>query len=127
MLRPTVERLETIYSTASTQQATPGPAGHLMTPSQATRQSSLNRKQSRAERSAAKNIADAKRRGWRRSKSKRRKMKELNFDTANSAAWTDVTGSSRGMNTYHVSVSSEQRGKGGKMCCYVALETEERK
>ncbi|KXX73974.1 hypothetical protein MMYC01_208755 [Madurella mycetomatis] len=62
---------------------------------------SLSRRASRAERSAAKNVADAKKRGWSgrtstsmtmRSKSRRkRKEKERDFDAASSVAWTDVT------------------------------------
>ncbi|KAK4128559.1 hypothetical protein N657DRAFT_639038 [Parathielavia appendiculata] len=63
----------------------------------------LSRKQSRAERSAAKNVADAKRRGWTgrststrgskrgRGGKKKKKNKEREFDVASSAAWTDVT------------------------------------
>ena len=100
VLRPTVERLETIYSTAPHGGQHPG---YLMPPgapasgsgSSGVRVPSLNRKQSRAERSAAKNIADAKRRGWAgRSRSKKRKKSkqtERDFDAASSAAWTDVT------------------------------------
>ncbi|KAL2022815.1 hypothetical protein VTK56DRAFT_4631 [Thermocarpiscus australiensis] len=57
----------------------------------------LGRKQSRAERSAAKNVADAKRRGWSggsksiASRKKKKKDREREFDAASSAAWTDVT------------------------------------
>ncbi|KAK3941578.1 hypothetical protein QBC46DRAFT_311439 [Diplogelasinospora grovesii] len=104
--RPTVERLETIYSVASSNGGQPVggslgiPLGGAMSTSQASsnaRVSSLNTKQSRAERSAAKNIADAKRRGWSgrsRSKNKKKdkkKKKERDLDAASSAAWTDVT------------------------------------
>ncbi|KAJ9157433.1 F-box domain-containing protein [Pleurostoma richardsiae] len=136
-VRPTVERLETIYSVHSNPTAdqpsydaqappapqpyhhqppqphpvgpallSPGPASsssaHLSAPSTSTvRHSSLSRRQSRAERSAAKNMADAKRRGWGgRSKSnkakKGKKKKERDADAASSAAWTDVTWSSAG-------------------------------
>jgi len=103
VLRPTAERLENIYSVAPIASQSQNP-NFLMAPappasgsvSSAGRVPSLNRKQSRAERSAAKNIADAKRRGWggrSRSKSKRKKskQKERDFDAASSAAWTDVT------------------------------------
>jgi hypothetical protein len=100
--RPPAERLDTIWSMGP-----PGQPGaqqpYLTAPSQSTRQSSLNRKQSRAERSAAKNIADAKKNGWRRSKSKSRRNNirkkdkpKKDFDAASSAAWTDVTASSAG-------------------------------
>ncbi|KAK0656745.1 hypothetical protein B0T16DRAFT_400095 [Cercophora newfieldiana] len=101
VLRPTAERLENIYSPIPSSSQNPN---FLMAPappasgsgSSGGRVPSLNRKQSRAERSAAKNIADAKRRGWAgrsRSKSKRKKskQKERDFDAASSAAWTDVT------------------------------------
>ena len=84
--------------------------------------SSLNRKQSRAERSAAKNIADAKRRGWvGRAKRKKSKQPERDFDAASSAAWTDVTtfshrslGFGRGSNS---GAAGQQKGdKGDKKC-----------
>lgn len=63
-----------------------------------SRISSLNRRPSRAERSAAKNMADAKKKGWRpgRSKSKKRKktqLREPEFDIMSQSAWTDVTAS----------------------------------
>ncbi|KAL2199958.1 hypothetical protein P885DRAFT_29485 [Corynascus similis CBS 632.67] len=89
---------------------------------------SLGRRQSRAERSAARNVADAKRRGWtsrqpstsRRSKSTRRGGKGGNkgqkkkgggadFDAASSAAWTDVT-----VEAYSVRDALGMRGKGGR-------------
>ncbi|KAK1839176.1 F-box domain protein [Colletotrichum chrysophilum] len=106
-LRPTVERLETIYSVNSTNPAGPGPAeasgsrslmpAWLQAPSTASagRQShsSVSRKPSRAERSAAKNIKDAKRRGWNGSKKK--KKKKIDPEVASTAAWTDVSGVSR--------------------------------
>lgn len=82
---------------------------------------SIGRKPSRAERSAAKNVADAKKRGWVPGRSKstksvkgkdkhknkekekeerpklprmptRRRKKKKDFDVASSAGWTDVTG-----------------------------------
>jgi hypothetical protein len=140
-LRPTVERLETIYSVASHGAAADtgnynGNAGgsstsHSILPSWLTapssssggrHSSSLNRKQSRAERSAAKNIADAKRRGWSggngsasgsgsgtglvRKKTKKRsaKKKARDYEVASSAAWTDVSGAS----------GAEGQGHGGQ-------------
>ena len=107
VLRPVADRLDTLYSISISadneasrgahggpDQANPaaGPSGPSVTSSQ--RLPVLLRKPSRAERSAAKNIADAKRRGWTgRHKSMRRgkKNKEREFDVASSAAWTDVT------------------------------------
>ncbi|KAH7023231.1 hypothetical protein EDB80DRAFT_807069 [Ilyonectria destructans] len=98
--RPTVERLETIYSIASShggdtvppalpvpaQQSVPAwlnaPAVPVARPSPG-----VNRRPSRAERSAAKNIQDAKKRGWK-SKTKKRKK---NTDAASSAGWTDIS------------------------------------
>ncbi|KAK4043643.1 hypothetical protein C8A01DRAFT_43401 [Parachaetomium inaequale] len=78
---------------------------------------SLSRKQSRAERSAAKNVADAKRRGWSGSRSTRSKSgrgkgkgkkKEREFDVASSAAWTDVT-----VTGYSVRSAFRRAGGGG--------------
>ncbi|KAJ0168514.1 hypothetical protein CTA2_5177 [Colletotrichum tanaceti] len=100
-VQPTVERLETIYS-ANTNVETSGgrsliPAW-LQAPSAPSvgRQShsSVGRRPSRAERSAAKNIKDAKRRGWNGSK-KKKKSKKADHDAASSAAWTEVSGTSR--------------------------------
>lgn len=95
VLRPTVDRLETIYSITSATGAPAGPSnsnpGYLIPPGPGSvRVPSLNRKQSRAERSAAKNIADAKKRGWNGRRRKGKKKKK-DFDGASSAAWTDVT------------------------------------
>ncbi|KAJ9164955.1 F-box domain-containing protein [Coniochaeta hoffmannii] len=105
VLRPTVERLETIYSVASNTNGA-GPLNgnnYLVAPvsNSSVRNPSVTRRQSRAERSAAKNIADAKRRGWtgRRGKGSQRgkgkgKRRERDVDAASSAAWTDVTSTS---------------------------------
>lgn len=116
ILRPAQDRLDTIYPATQLppphqQQQQPVSGGGLLTvpppsapgstsTSFSRRVPSLNRKQSRAERSAAKNVADAKKRGWtgrstrgksgRRGKSKGGK-KGKDFDAASSAAWTDVT------------------------------------
>ncbi|KAK4132456.1 hypothetical protein BT67DRAFT_385154, partial [Trichocladium antarcticum] len=54
----------------------------------ARRVPSLSRRASRAERSAAKNVADAKRRGWS-GRATRTRTRE--FDAQSSAAWTDVS------------------------------------
>lgn len=120
VLRPTMERLETIYSVASHNGAAAGPSNHLAPPlsGSSVRVPSVSRKQSRAERSAAKNIADAKRRGWngRRKGSKRGKGKmkrELrDVDAATSAAWTDVTSTSLASGLTGL-FSRDRHGNGG--------------
>ncbi|AEO66033.1 uncharacterized protein THITE_67447 [Thermothielavioides terrestris NRRL 8126] len=120
ILRPAQERPDPVYGSNAGAASLPPPlplpqplppphpsqGGVLMVPSApgsastgfSRRVPGLSRKQSRAERSAAKNVADAKRRGWTgrstRGKSKRgngKKKKERDFDAASSAAWTDVT------------------------------------
>ncbi|KAK1754935.1 hypothetical protein QBC47DRAFT_301795, partial [Echria macrotheca] len=137
VLRPTVERLENITSGA--QGSSGGVTGYLMPPggagsgsvSSGARVASLNRKQSRAERSAAKNMADAKRRGWAgrsrsKSKKKKSKQKEPDFDAASSAAWTDVTnfshrslGFGRGSSSSTGGPAAGQQGKVDKGKCVV--------
>ncbi|KAF4979091.1 hypothetical protein FZEAL_4651 [Fusarium zealandicum] len=99
--RPTVERLETIYSVASSHGGNPPPTAPFPThqavpawlnapPMTVTKTSpSVSRHPSRAERSAAKNIKDAKKRGW---KAKGRKKKAA--DATSSAGWTDVSAGS---------------------------------
>lgn len=98
-MRP-AERLENIYHNHL------GP-NHLAVPPEpsgsSSRLSSLNRRPSRAERSAARNIAEAKKKGWRpgRSKSKRAtKSNQRNpppdFDVMSQSAWTDVTWNAAG-------------------------------
>ena len=101
--RPTVERLETIYSSANqgTQpRSQTKPRRKIFSvlrrsPSvspPSTVVGGVNRQPSRAERSAAKNIQDAKKKGWKpqRSKSKKKK-KNRDYDVASSAGWTDVS------------------------------------
>ncbi|KAJ4421994.1 hypothetical protein N0V82_003390 [Gnomoniopsis sp. IMI 355080] len=66
-----------------------------------SRISSLNRRASRAERSAAKNIADAKKKGWRPGRSKSQKGKKTKprlpeFDMMSQSAWMDVRASGAG-------------------------------
>ncbi|GAB1310938.1 hypothetical protein MFIFM68171_01148 [Madurella fahalii] len=115
ILRPAPDRLDTTFSAGGPGTAPgqgnlvlnipPPPPGSTSTGggSFSRRVPSLSRRASRAERSAAKNVADAKKRGWSgrttttmttmRSKSRRRKRekeKERDFDAA-STAWTDVT------------------------------------
>ncbi|VTT78701.1 unnamed protein product [Fusarium fujikuroi] len=97
--RPTVERLETIYSIASSHGGNPPttiplptqqvPAWLHAPPVPVTRTSpTVNRRPSRAERSAAKNIKDAKKRGW---SAKPKKKKKKAADAASSAGWTDIS------------------------------------
>ncbi|KAF4446405.1 hypothetical protein F53441_9945 [Fusarium austroafricanum] len=97
--RPTVERLETIYSIASSHggnQHTTVPLPNQQVPAwlhappvPVTRTSpTVNRRPSRAERSAAKNIKDAKKRGWT---AKPKKKKKKAADAASSAGWTDIS------------------------------------
>lgn len=93
ILRPAPDRLDTIYSISGGGLAVPGAPASVST-GLSGRVPSLNRKPSRAERSAAKNIADAKKKGWTgrttRGKSKRgRKRKDL--DAISNSGWTDVT------------------------------------
>lgn len=107
--RPTVERLETIYSIASadshnihgqgamlqngqgqTVVIPPAPLSAQLTASSLRHHTSLTRHQSRARRSAAKNVQDAKSRGW----TGRRKKKKRDTD-AMSSTWTDITWASR--------------------------------
>jgi len=93
-----VERLETIYSIASSHggnpPALPLPNGQVPAwlnapPVPVTRTSpTVNRRPSRAERSAAKNIKDAKKRGW---SAKPKKKKKKAADAASSAGWTDIS------------------------------------
>jgi hypothetical protein len=78
----------------------------------------VHRRTSRAERSAAKNISDAKKKGWRpgRSKSKKDKArkgkkKEADYDVMSQSAWTDATwstaGRGRNRRTYHFGGGAE--------------------
>ncbi|PSR92253.1 hypothetical protein BD289DRAFT_481120 [Coniella lustricola] len=103
-MRP-AERLESMYYTQDQGQGQAIPDFLLQPPPvpqnvpseiSAARTSSIFRRPSRAERSAAKNIADAKKKGWRpgRSKSKRGKQtkpQEPEFDMMSQSTWTDVT------------------------------------
>ncbi|TVY62886.1 hypothetical protein LSUE1_G009302, partial [Lachnellula suecica] len=82
-LRPPVNRLETIDS------ITEVPSYHPPRSS-----NGVTRQPSRAERSAAKNIKDAKKKGWRqsmRNEKKLRKEQRYGGDGASSAGWTDVS------------------------------------
>jgi len=70
----------------------------------------VSRQPSRAERSAAKNIKDAKKRGWR-SSAKNDKRKDGFADGASSAGWTDV---SRDSAIARYPSEREKKEKGGK-------------
>ncbi|KAI1376327.1 hypothetical protein F4677DRAFT_445585 [Hypoxylon crocopeplum] len=81
MLRPTVERLETISSASNGE--IPGPPSSQITSTSLRHHTSLTRRQSRARRGALKNIRDAKAKGWM---GRRKNKKKNDNDT-----WTDVT------------------------------------
>ncbi|KAI1504464.1 hypothetical protein F5X99DRAFT_416690 [Biscogniauxia marginata] len=97
ILRPTVERLETISRNGSARgegrtnrsilNILGSPPAQL-TPSSLRHHTSLNRRQSRARRGAMKNIQDAKVRGWTGRK-KNKKVKDN--DAASVTGWTDIT------------------------------------
>ncbi|KAI0175700.1 hypothetical protein GGR52DRAFT_325611 [Hypoxylon sp. FL1284] len=78
LLRPTVERLETISSVA--EHPPPGPPS-----SQLRHHASINRRPSRARRGALKNIRDARARGWIGRKDKKKKD-----DTWTDVSWADA-------------------------------------
>jgi len=83
-LRPPMNRLETIHSQSSAGEPSPYFAHKAMV---------LGRQPSRAERSAAKNIKDAKKKGWRSSMQRgdKKVKKDRIGDGASSAGWTDVS------------------------------------
>lgn len=83
--RPRMQRLDTIHSVTSQSE----PATYV-------RSLSMMRKTSRAGKSAAINIEQAKRRGWRGT---RKEKKKKDRDGASSAGWTDVTRGSYGDET----------------------------
>lgn len=101
-LRPHMTRLETIYSISSNGD---GPAHTPTWPIAA----GVSRRASRAERSAAINMQQAKQKGWRRTM-KRKGKKKKDFDVASSAGWTDVT---------TASYASEPRRKEKKGKCAI--------
>ncbi|KAL5347041.1 hypothetical protein ACLOAV_008184 [Pseudogymnoascus australis] len=82
-LRPHMTRLETIYSISSNGDGQP----HTPTWPMAV---GVSRRTSRAERSAAINMQQAKKKGWGGTM-RRKKKKKKDFDVASSAGWTDVT------------------------------------
>ncbi|TVY32707.1 hypothetical protein LOCC1_G008520, partial [Lachnellula occidentalis] len=79
-LAPPMPRLETIHSAKEQHE----PSAYY------TQKSTVSRQPSRAERSAAKNIKDAKKRGWRQSMRREKKTKK-DMDGASSAGWTNVS------------------------------------
>ncbi|KAK7970554.1 hypothetical protein PG996_001017 [Apiospora saccharicola] len=102
--RPVADRSETVYSNTgngSRNNTTghvgpngqplmvpPPPSSSELTSSSLRHHTSLSRRPSRARRSAAKNVQDAKTRGWA---GRRKQKKAHENDAASSAAWTDVT------------------------------------
>ncbi|RYP19148.1 hypothetical protein DL766_008500 [Monosporascus sp. MC13-8B] len=98
ILQPTSDRLDTAYSNDGAVRRGPSREGGILyaasappqplTASSLRNHTSLSRRQSRARRGAAKNISDAKTRGWRGRK-KNRKRKDV--ETASATGWTDVT------------------------------------
>lgn len=81
LLRPTVERLETISSVGEPHNyPPPGPPSSGLTSTSLRHHTSLTRRQSRARRGALKNIRDARARGWMGRRKKN-----------NNEEWTDVT------------------------------------
>ncbi|RYP03148.1 hypothetical protein DL764_005355 [Monosporascus ibericus] len=98
ILQPTADRLDTAYSNDGAGGRGPGREGGIsyaasappqpLTASSLRHHTSLSRRQSRARRSAAKNISDAKTRGWTGRK-KNRKRKDI--ETASATGWTDVS------------------------------------
>ncbi|PNY24733.1 Uncharacterized protein TCAP_05331 [Tolypocladium capitatum] len=96
--RPTTERLETIYSASSYpnmpqgQPRSNGLPSWLRSGSMSSRGSptGVNRRPGRAERSAAKNMKDARNRGWT-GKKKSKTESKAGHDAASSAGWTDVS------------------------------------
>jgi len=92
--RPRMARLETIHSVVSQPDSQTLPNARLP---------GVARQPSRAERSAAINIQEAKRRGWRGTT---KKKKRNDMDGASSAGWTDVSRDSFG--------PEQKQGKGTK-------------
>ena len=97
-LRPPLQRLDTIHSMTSNGEPSPFIGQKAMT---------LGRQPSKAQRSAAKNIKDAKKKGWRASM---KKEKQRYGDTASSAGWTDVSTVS-GMDSFAPEKDKKTGGK----------------
>ncbi|UNI14588.1 hypothetical protein JDV02_001203 [Purpureocillium takamizusanense] len=102
-----IQRLEPIYDTSvqsqQPQATQPKPPGVLPAwlrsgpPSSRASPSIINRRPSRAERSAARNMKDARKKGWTGEKNKKKKNKKgwkdagTVYEVASSAGWTDVS------------------------------------
>mgnify|MGYP001581714556 CR=1 FL=1 len=95
-LRPHMARLDTIYSVGSNDGLAHTPTWPIA--------AGVSRRASRAERSAAINMQQAKQKGWRGTM--KRKKKKKDYDVASSAGWTDVTTASY--------ASESRRDKKGK-------------
>lgn len=117
--RPMAEQLEGQLNPSFLAQ--PGAPG----PGVSSRMSSVHRRTSRAERSAAKNISDAKKKGWRpgrskskKDKAKKGKKKEPEYDVMSQSAWTDATwstaGRSRNRRTYNFNGAAAEAEKDKK-------------
>lgn len=92
---------------------------HLTVPSAASLTSS--RRPSRAERSAARNIAEAKKKGWRPGRNKKKTKQsgpsEPDFDIMSQSAWTDVTwNAAGGPARSRAHLFHGQRGEKDKKC-----------
>ncbi|KAG0650878.1 hypothetical protein D0Z07_2587 [Hyphodiscus hymeniophilus] len=98
-LRQPLQRLDTIQSMNSN--------GGEPLPWTGQKQMTVGRQPSRAERSAAKNVKDAKKKGWRASMKKETKKEKFN-DGASSTGWTDV---SRESAMRHENRFGEREGK----------------
>lgn len=124
---PPAERLENIYHGHLS------PHNHLAAPpapsASSSRLSSVNRRPSRAERSAARNMAEAKKKGWRPGRSRKRKSKQAgggpseppDFDIMSQSAWTDVTwnnaaGDRARSRAYNMPLRDGQRADRDKKC-----------
>ncbi|ROV99954.1 hypothetical protein VMCG_06263 [Cytospora schulzeri] len=123
VLRPTAERLEGQLDPSFLDAPPVAPSAV------SSSRMSLNRRLSRAERSAAKNISDAKKKGWRPGRSKSKKAKKSNknepdFDVMSQSAWTDVTwstaGRDRNRRTYNFG-GGERAASGYVMRCDMTL------
>lgn len=101
-LRPPLQRLETIHSQSSIGHGEPSP---FFVP----KANIVSRQPSRAERSAAKNIKDAKKKGWRSTRAEK-KMSKTGGDGASNTGWTDVPRES-GVET---PTGKEKKEKGAK-------------
>ncbi|KAH9909314.1 hypothetical protein F4778DRAFT_716175 [Xylariomycetidae sp. FL2044] len=107
LLRPTVERLETISSIGgdagvsnnNNQLIVPIPPPSQLTTSSLRHHNSIARRPSRARRGAFKNIQDAYKRGWTGRKKKKQQQQQQqqqqqyneDMDSTAAAGWTDVT------------------------------------